>query len=212
MKLHKTPQKERSTYSYQFFDADGKPEPRITIHPGADDVTEVDIKQQHAFDDSEVYFNIKALRPEEDEQQKAEKAVWRERYITDFTAKYGYKPHAQDITDAANEEFPKYWIASLDEMQEGDENHDGYMDKSSILASLCTSDDPEESPLVERLRELIAGLPSKEQTVYRRVLICGEKQKTVAEDIGLSPMRVSQIVQKIQRLIAGDKILQSFFR
>lgn len=211
MLLHKTPLKQRSTYSYQFFDADGKPEPRITIRPGESDVTEVDIKRLHALDDSEIYYNIKARRPEEDESQKAQKAAWREQYISDFIAEHGYRPHEQDVAAVVNEAFPKDWVASLDKLLAGDEDHDGCGDKSSVLAGLCTSDDSDDSPQVERLRELISTLSKKEQTVYRRVLICGEKQKTVATDIGLSPMRVSQIVQKIQRLIAGDKILQNIF-
>lgn len=212
MLFHKTPQKQRSTYSYQFFDADGNSEPCITIHPGEGDVTEVDIKRLHALDDSEVYYNIKARRPEEDDAQKAKRAAWQERYVADFIAEHGYKPHEQDIVAAVNEAFPKGWVASLDELLDGDEEHDGCGDKSSVLAGLCTSDDSDDSPQVERLRELIAALPEKEQTVYCRVLIGGEKQKIVAEDIGLSPMRVSQIMKKIRLLIAGDKNLQSFFR
>ena len=88
MKLHKTSQKQRATYSYQFFDADGKPEPRIVIRPGENDVTEVDIKNLHDRDDSEVYYNIRARRPEEDELQKAQKAAWPERYISDFIAEH----------------------------------------------------------------------------------------------------------------------------
>lgn len=212
MKLHKTPQNQRDTYSYQFYDADGNPEPRITIQPGKNGVTEVDIKRLHALDDSEVYYNIKSRRPEENELQKKQKAAWRERYISDFIAEHGYEPHEQDVANAVNEAFPKGWVASLNEILDGEKNRDGCGDKSSVLAGLCTSDDSGGSPQTERLRELIAGLTEKEQMVYRRVLIEGEKQKTVAVDIGLSPMRISQIVQKIQHLIAGDKTLQSFFR
>ena len=212
MKLHKTQQKQRSSYSYQFFDADGKAEPRITIRPGEADVTEVDIKQLHALDDMEVYLNIKARRPEEDEARKAEKAAWRERYIARFVSEHGYKPNEHDVNDAVNEAFPKGWLASIDELLDGDETRDGYGDKCSVLAGLCMSDDPDDSPQVERLRDLIAGLPEKEQTIYRRVLIGGETKIKVAKDIGLSDVRVSQIVKKIQALIVGDEILQSFFR
>ena len=212
MKLHKTSQKQRDTYSYQFFDADGKPEPRIVIRPGENDVTEVDIKNLHDRDDSEVYYNIRARRPEEDELQKAQKAAWRERYISDFIAEHGYKPHKQDVEDAVNEAFPKNWVASLDELLDGTGDEDGYGDKSAALAGLCTSDDSGESPQVERSRELVAGMTEKEQVVYWRVIINGETKRSVATVLGLSDVRITQITRKIMTRIKEDKILQSFFR
>lgn len=212
MKLHKTPQSQRNTYTYQFYDADGNPEPRITVQPGENGVTEVDIKRLHALDDSEVYYNIKSRRPEENELQKAQKAAWREQYIANFIAEHGSEPHKQDVADAINKAFPKGWIASLDELLDSDENHDGCGDKSSVLAGLCTSDDSGESPQVERLRELIAGLSEKEQEIYRRVLINGETKRSVAAVLGLSDVRITQITKKIMAQIKEDKILQSFFR
>ncbi len=212
MKLHKTPQSQRNTYTYQFYDADGNPEPRITIQPGENGVTEVDIKRLHALDDSEVYYNIKSRRPEENDTLKAQRAVWREHYISDFIRVHGYEPHEQDVVSAVNEAFPKGWVASLDELLDGDDEHDGYGDKSSVFATLCLSNNSGKSPQVECLYALIADLPEKEQEIFRRVLLDGERKCNVAADLSISDVRVSQITKKIQRLISDEKILQSFFR
>ena len=212
MKLHKTPQSRRSTYSYQFYDESGASEPHIIIRPGENDVTEIDIKRLHALDDSEVYYNIKSQRPEESKSKKAEKAIWRAQFIADFVSKHGYPPHAQDVADAVNEAFPKGWTTSLDELLDGDEDADGCGDKSAVLADLCTKDDSSESPQQGRLHELIDRLTPKEQEVYRRVLLNGEKKCAVAACLGISDVRVSQIAKKIRAIIAGDEILQKYFR
>ena len=54
MKSHKTPQKERGTYTYHFDNGT-----KVTIKPGEEGVTEEIIKQLHSLDDSEVYYNHK---------------------------------------------------------------------------------------------------------------------------------------------------------
>lgn len=63
MSLHKTPQNKRNAIRYQFYDGEGRKEPLITIVPGKDDVTEIDISHFYSAEDSEVYHNIRALNP-----------------------------------------------------------------------------------------------------------------------------------------------------
>lgn len=208
MKFHKTPQKQREVYHYEFYDADGRKE-TYTIRPGEDGVTEVDIKRVHALDDSEVYYNLKSRHPSDTDQIKAQKAAWRERYAVDFELAYGYRPCAKDISAAVGDAFPENWLASLDELMDGD---DGYGDKSAALADLYLDETSDASLPLERLQEIITTLPAKEQIVYQRVLIEGEKKCAVAADLGLSDVRVSQIAQKIKAFIANDDILKSFFR
>ena len=61
MNFRKTPQSQRSTYTYTFYDADGV-ERKVTLRPGEDGITEMDIKM-HSMDDAEVYSNLKNAKP-----------------------------------------------------------------------------------------------------------------------------------------------------
>lgn len=75
MRLKKTNQTNRTTYTYCFTDTDDKGKTFIrkqTLRPGEDGVTEIDIKLLHSLDDSEVYINIKNMRPPVTDEQKAE--------------------------------------------------------------------------------------------------------------------------------------------
>ena len=80
MRLRKTRQEERATYTYTFTNADGNEE-RVTLKPGENGVTEADIKMLHSFDDSEVYYNLKNLKPKRTEEEKAEIEKWKKEYI-----------------------------------------------------------------------------------------------------------------------------------
>lgn len=62
MKIRKTPLSKRSVYTYTYYDGDGK-ECKVTLRPGENGVTEMDIKMLHDFDDREVYSNIKNIKP-----------------------------------------------------------------------------------------------------------------------------------------------------
>ncbi|MBQ2967939.1 MAG: sigma-70 family RNA polymerase sigma factor [Clostridia bacterium] len=205
MKFHKTPRSKRSTYTYEVYDSDGTRLPSIVIRPGEEGVTEVDIKALHALDDSEVYYNLKASKPGTDTELKNKREEWREQYIEEFIKQYGYSPHPKDVEDAVNERFPKNWTESLEKLQESSDD----ADKSALsLLFFC----PHFSSPVERMREIIGKLPPKEQSVYWLVLVGGEKKKDVAEELGISDVRVSQIAKKIQKLLADDEVLKSFFK
>ena len=54
LNYRKTPRGQRGTYTYEF--ADGE---KITVIPGAEGCTEIDIRRLHSIDDHEVYVNIK---------------------------------------------------------------------------------------------------------------------------------------------------------
>ena len=205
MKFHKTPRSKRSTYTYEVYDTDGTKLPSIVIRPGEEGVTEVDIKALHALDDSEVYYNLKASKPETGAELKNKREEWRAQYIEEFIKQYGYSPHPKDVEDAVKEKFPKNWTESLEKLQESNDD----ADKSALsLLFFC----PHFSSPVERMRELVENLSPNEQYVYWKVLVGGEKKKDVAAELGISDVRVSQIAKKIQKLLADDEILKSFFR
>lgn len=218
MLIHKTPSEKRNTYTYQFYDSEGKPEPVIVLRPGENGVTELDIKRLHAADDSEIYYNLKAIDPEkslpeaERKELRAKKDAYAEKYKSEFATKYGYEPHPSDVADAVKEFFAKSWVSSLDQMLDGNSDSDGYGDKSSVLLQVATGDDKDLSPCQERMRELVSALPEKEQIVYWRVLISGEKKYIVAKSLGISDTRVSQITKKIEGIFRNDEILKKICR
>ena len=96
MRLRKTRQEERTTYTYTFTNADGNEE-RVTLKPGENGVTEADIKMLHSFDDSEVYYNLKNLKPKRTEEEKAEIEKWKKEYINNATKERGYAPTDDEV-------------------------------------------------------------------------------------------------------------------
>lgn len=68
------------------------------------------------MDDHEVYINIKNLRPEMTDKEKAEQTAWIEWFKSDFLIKYGYEPTKDDIKAAVSERYPKNWVMSLNSL------------------------------------------------------------------------------------------------
>lgn len=217
MSIHKTPQHKRNAIRYEFYDADGHREPTITIYPGNDGITELDIQNFYRLEDSEVYHNIRATNPnswltEADRKElRAKKDEFARKYISDFRSQHGYEPCTADVTDAVNETFPKNWTASLDAMVDGDDGDDGYGDKASVLFDIAAPDSDDVPDYIDRLREIVAAFPKKWQTIYQRVLLSGDSKVEVGAALGISDVRVGQIVNQIKRKISADEILQKIF-
>lgn len=216
MSLHKTPRNKRNTIRYQFYDAAGHKEPLITIIPGRDNITEIDLNNFYAAEDSEVYHNIRTLNPNawhtdaEKKEMQEQKKKWAQDYIAAFQKKHGYEPNPYDVADALMEAFPKNWTCSLDEMLcASDEENDS--DKSRILIKYASTTEPDTPDYIDRLRELVASFPERWQIIYQRVLLYGDSKVQVAADLCISDVRVGQIVRQIKKKIAEDKILKEFF-
>ena len=105
MKSHKTPLKERGTYTYHC--ADGR---SITIKPGEEGVTEEFIKKLHSLDDSEVYYNYKNLRRPLTEKEKQDIKEWEQKH--------------------PGEKYQDKWNVSFESFS----NEDGALDKCIFLA------------------------------------------------------------------------------
>ena len=117
MRIHKTNQKDRSVYNYKTTvrTENGEyVEKTMTLKPGEYGVTELDIKMLHSMDDSEVYYNLKNVRPERTKEEKAEVEVWKQKFVGDFKERYGYEPNKYIIEDAVNDAFPRDYNLSLD--------------------------------------------------------------------------------------------------
>ena len=191
MKLHKTPQKERSTYTYveRYKDENGQwHTERFTMCPGENGLTEIDIKRLHAADDAEIYNNIKNLRRPVEAWEKPLIEEWKRQH--------------------PDEEPPKRWCVSIEAASESDDG-ENYGDKASILSELAYIDEETVSPTVERLREIIAGCTPLQQATNQKVVIEGIPMSTVAKQEGISETAIRHRMDKIYALIAKDAILQA---
>ena len=191
MRLRKTRQEERATYTYTFTNADGKEE-RVTLKPGENGVTEADIKMLHSFDDSEVYYNLKNLRPKRTEEEKAEIEKWKKEYINNVTKERGYAPTDDEVKEAIKEMFPSNYNISLDYVF-GNDDSDTDMDKSRILHQVATSTEEKvDSPETLRIRELLSKLSEKQKNVVQKVWFEEMSFTEVAKETGTSPANIKQ--------------------
>ncbi|MCI9297719.1 hypothetical protein ACPW7J_05340 [Ihubacter sp. rT4E-8] len=198
MKTKKTPQAKRGTY--KLFDDNG-----IFVmeyKPGKDGVTEVDILNLHKMDDHEVYVNAKENRLPEWYQPVYEE--WKAKFIADFRERYGREPFADEIPGRHR------ILESLD--GQTDPDGDGLGDSSRLEEQLSISDEEEVPDTIIRLRELVAAMPEQWQKVYRLVFMKGLSKAKAGKEIGISDVRVGQLVKKINAAIAGDEFLKNLYR
>lgn len=184
MRYHKTPWKQRTTFTYHFVK-----DPDVTIFPGEDCVTDIWIKACHASDDAIVYNNIKNAGPKPTAGEKARRKEWE-------------KSHPGEKAD-------RNWNISIDSFASSDDG-DSTADRHSELTDprVHISFENDEHPGVERLHEVIASLPPRQQVVYRLAYLEGYSNVDAAKVLGISEGAVRKHHKKIIAAIAGDKILQ----
>ena len=194
MRYKKTPQDKRSTY--KLFDDNGK---FVTEYkPGEDGITEVDILNLHRMDDHEVYINSKENKLPEWYQQIYDE--WKVKYIADFKDKYGREPFSDEIPD----KHRMYESIDADGDDLGDSSH--------LEEKLAVTDEEEVPDTIIRLREIITAMPIQWQRVYQLVFIDGFSKAKTGRIIGISDVRVGQLVRKINARIADDEILKNLYK
>ena len=198
MRFKKTPQSKRGTY--KLYDENGN---LVTEYkPGENGVTEVDILNLHKLDDHEVYINSKELKLPEWYQPIYDH--WIENYIADFIEKYGRKPFVDELPGRHRV------LESIDAQTDADGDYMG--DSSHLEEELSVSEDYDTPDHILRLREIVADMPEQWQRVYNLVNIKGFSKAKTAKIIGISDVRVGQIVRKISDRIATDEELKKYFR
>lgn len=198
MKIKKTPQSKRSTY--KLFDDNGN---FVTEYkPGENGVTEVDVLNLHKIDDHEVYINAKENSLPEWYQPVYEE--WRTKFIADFREQHGREPFADEIPGRHR------ILESLDGQTDSDGDDLG--DSSRLEEKLAVYDEEDVPDTIDRLREIIAAMPEQWQKVYQLVLMEGLSKAEAGRVIGISDVRVGQLVRKINAAIAEDEVLKKFFR
>lgn len=203
MKLHKTWTDKRNTYVYEFYDLDDFKK-EIVIKPGENGVTEVDIKQLHNMDDREIEQNQKYVSPPLSDEEKAERSEWKENYIKTFERRHGYRPCKVDVDYAFAERFSKRTILSIDDFNEQSDNLPNF---------LCRTDKDESlEEIREHIAELLKPYPASYMTIYKEFLLCGRKGNgAVSKKLHLSPGRVSQIADDIEKILRNDTFLKNFY-
>lgn len=197
MKTKKTPQSKRGTY--KLFDERNKLV--AEYKPGKDGVTELDILNLHKIDDNEVYVNSKErklpkwYKPHYDE--------WKAKFIEDFMVKAGREPFNNEIPGGHR----KYESWEQQETSDGDE----LGDSSRLEAETAVLLEEEIPAPVFRLREIVATMPEQWQKIYHLVLIDSMSKAAVGRILGISDVRVGQIVKKINAKIAADEELKKLF-
>lgn len=184
MKFQKTATNQRSIYVYSFIDEKGM-RTLISIEEGKDDVTAEHIKLLHALDDAEVYNNIKNSKPSIQEWEKPAIEEWKHKH--------------------PNDELPKRWNISINEMVGSDEN----VEREEFISASSIED--EESDVMRCLHELYETFSELQKEIYNKVFIEGMSYSAVAKERGKSEASVRKVANRIKKIIASDEKIKNFF-
>ena len=197
MKTYKTSTNKRNTY--KLYDDNGT---FVTEYkPGKDGVTEEAILFMHRLDDAEVRVSIKENRHPEWYQPVYDK--WKEDFICRFREQYGRDPRKDEIPGRFRQ------CESIDAQCDTDGDELG---ESSRLEAELSVTDEEPEDAVSVMRELVSKMPEQWQRVYQLVFVEDKTKTRAAQIIGISDVRVGQLVRKIKAELAQNPALKRFFR
>ena len=218
MKLRKTPQSERTTYTYYFDNGD-----KIILEPGKattirssgyvsvqvdDSITELTIAQMHRDDDKEVESNLNYINCEtraDAEKRRRLKKEWDEAHKDEFGFVHGENPY----------EKPRR-LESLDAFYD----EDGFSeDKSRILYDIATqierdNEDPYEE-VREAVRSFVSTLPASMQELYQLLYVEEYKPVEAAKILGIKDGTLSErrklLKEKIEKYLKDNPNFSHFF-
>ena len=202
MKIRKTNKKDRGVYKYTTTERTEKGayvEKTIKLKPGENGVTELDIKILHSMDDSEVYYNLKNIRPERTKEEKAEIEVWKQKFVGDFKERHGYEPNKYIIEDAVKDAFPRDYNLSLDYDADGDIDPDKRM-----IASISDKESDEMFEWSEHMEEVLSLLTDKQRLVINLMFVEGYKQSEIADLMSISSAAVKKHLDKAKEIIKNN--------
>lgn len=202
MRIYKTSKKERGVYKYTTTERTEKGvyvEKTITLKPGENGVTELDIKMLHSMDDSEVYYNLKNARPERTDEEKADIEKWKQKFVSDFKERHGYEPNKCIIEDAVNDAFPRNYNLSLDFDADGDIDPD-----KRLIASISDKESDEMFEWSERMEEVLSLLTDKQRLVINLMFVEGYTQSEIADLMNISSAAVKKHLDKAKKIIKNN--------
>lgn len=173
IKFRKTKANKRIDFEYGFVDGT-----KVVLKPGVDGVTELDIKELHAYDDAEVYNNIKNHRKILNEQERAKKKQWEK--------------------ENPGKEWDSGWSVSIDGLQQQGIS----LDKSTLLSGYVVNafDEEDVDPRVFRMREVVEQLTPDQQYIYRHISE-GAKQVEIAKELGITKSAMQSRMDKLKARI-----------
>jgi DNA-directed RNA polymerase specialized sigma subunit, sigma24 homolog len=174
MKLRKTHQSKRKSYTYEFSNGEA-----LVLEVGVDGVTEEDIKVLHDLDDQEVYYNNKNLKPKLTPAEKQQLKEWEEK---------------QDWRM-----FDKNWTVSLDAYADDDESGD----KNNIwnqVNQIATRDESE-IKVLERLRASFDYLLPEQRRLLEQIYFKNQTRAEIAEEDGVNEAAIRNRLKKIYKKI-----------
>lgn len=202
MKLRKTPESQRMTYTYFYANGD-----KVIFEPGKSttisatkgvvsvvvdaSITELSISQLHRHDDAEVRSNLKYINYEDNQERKtriANKKAWAVEH-----------PNEPNKYERPNK------IISLDAFGDDD---DSLNEKSRLLyeASMNVDQDKDDSyeDQLELIRDYVATLPKSMQELFNLIYIEELSQAEVCARLGVSKSTVSERVKTLENKIKKE--------
>lgn len=207
MLLHKTNWNQRNTYTYSFYDEESVQ--HCILQAGKNGITQEHIKLLHSLDDSEVYYNLKNRRPGLEPWEQQAINNWKVQFRKTFIQQNGYSPTDEIVDSSLLDVFPQKWIASLEELIEGNGTTVGVSDKSLLLSDTSASNDTTESADIVRLHEIISSMKSEWQQIYYDYVIMGLTKTEIAQDRNVSETCIRKTIKKILSVISSDETLKS---
>lgn len=189
-KTRKTNENQRTTYTYEFTNAKGRKE-SIVIRPDENGVTEVDIKMLHLLDDSEVYNNLKNLRPKRTAKEKVAIEEFRQEFIREFIEQNGYEPHEKIVNEAVRDAFPRNYNLSLDFDNAGELDQD-----KGLIALETSTTDSEIFEWSESMLDAMNHLTSRQREIIELMFVKKLKQHEIALILDISPAAVNKHYKK----------------
>lgn len=181
LRMRKTYQDDRMTYSYEFANGD-----KYTLEIDKDGITEADIILLHSLDDSEVYNNCKNARPGRTKEEKDIIKAWRENFIEEFKNNHGYEPKKSDIDYYENEKFPRNYNLSIDADLVNS-------DKSTIENMVVKNTEFEWSDEILTAFEI---LTNNEKLVIEKIYLENMKKIDISAEMGISNAMVTKYHKK----------------
>lgn len=202
MKLRKTPESQRMTYTYFYANGD-----KVILEPGKsttvsatkgivsvvvdESITELTIMELHRQDDAEVRSNLKYINCEDNQERKtriANKKAW--------TIEHPNEPNPFERSKKS---------MNFDAFSDDD---DSLADKSKLLYQASMNVDQEEDDYYEEklelIKELVATFPKSMQRLFNLFYIEELSQTEVCVILGVSKSTVSERVKRLEEKIKKE--------
>ena len=208
---HVTPKAERDRLTFQFVTDDNNTASSFTVRIGDTDpvtgekITNLDFFHEfYKHIDSEIYSNLKTMRPDYTGSQKAWRREEARKYSEEFREEHGYAPTRDDIRWHLEQQEKRRYNLYYDSLtgEDGDSLTDCMADFGARDACPFGTDLPDD---VYRLRELADTFTDRQRDVFEAMLtnISGGKTKITNTALARRWGVCEKMIRKEQAAIIG---------